>query len=92
MSQFRRGTVVKLSLTVEYPDGSTHQTELENPQNISKLVFHESELSENEHGGFCVSLDDWKRNPSMIIFRTGDKIKPGDVDWEPWCSHHDHND
>lgn len=87
MSQFTRGKVVRISFTVEYPDGSSHESELASPEEITKVVFHESELAEDEHSAFCVSLKEWKRNPSMLVFRgRGQKgIHP-----EPHCSHIDH--
>jgi hypothetical protein len=80
MSSYQRGAVKKITLHIEYPDGSTKTLEVKDPEKIDKLVFDSAEVPDEHRQKFDVSTDDWKANPAVVaIYNGGDVI--------PFCTH-----
>ena len=82
MSEFLRGTVVKLTFEIEYPDGSRKVAELDSPEKVSSIAFDSTSVSAGDAELFNVSESDWKQNPSMIVYP-----KAGEAESIPFCTH-----
>ncbi len=82
MSAFQRGTVVKATVEIEYPDGSRKVTEIDRPHDVGSIVLDEEKIPPGDQGLFNVSEEDWKQNPSMVIYP-----KTIGAEGIPFCTH-----
>jgi hypothetical protein len=82
MSNFQRGTVVKATFEIEYPDGSRKVAELDNPEDVGSVVFDPVSVPPGDEGLFSISESDWKQNPTMIVYP-----KAGSREGIPFCTH-----
>lgn len=82
MGDFQRGKVTKVTFEIEYPDGSTKTSDLDNPGDVEKIVFSNDHMADDEDAGrFNVSEEDWKQNPTMLLYS---KNVPASI---PFCTH-----
>jgi hypothetical protein len=84
MSDHQRGKVVKATFEIEYPDGSTKVSEIDNPQDVGYIAFDEAHIRENDRGRYNVSESDWKENPAMMIYARGADVAELGI---PFCTH-----
>lgn len=81
MATYERGTVTKISFEITYPDGSTKTSDVDDPSNVKKIVFSDDDVADGDVETFNVSTDDWKQNPSMMLYG---KAQPAGI---PFCTH-----
>ncbi|WP_216917956.1 hypothetical protein [Nocardia noduli] len=67
MDGFERGVVTRISVEIEYPDGSVEITEISDPGHVSAVVFDESAVIATDLCAFNVSESDWRANPAMMV-------------------------
>lgn len=84
MSEFQRGTLVKATFEIEYPDGSRKTAELDVPKDVGSIILDSELVPAGDEGLFDVSESDWKQNPSMIIYP---KTGTSRVEGYPFCTH-----
>jgi hypothetical protein len=82
MAAFQRGKLTKVTFEIEYPDGSTKVSELEDPESVKRLSFDEAYVDDGDQQTFNASEADWKQNPAMIIYR-----ETGGGGGIPFCTH-----
>lgn len=68
MEGFERGVVGRISIEIEYPDGSIESTEISDPDRVSATVFDESAVIETDLCAHDVSESDWHVDPAMMIY------------------------
>lgn len=83
MGDFQRGTVVKATFEIRYPDGSRKIAELLEPENVGVIVLDPEKVPESDQGLVNVSDSDWKQNPAMIVY----PLIPGGEGGLPVCTH-----
>ncbi|MBY5736414.1 hypothetical protein [Rhizobium leguminosarum] len=64
MARNDRGTIVNISIEIEYPDGSKKSAEI-NPDGLGALYFDEAAMDDQAKKIFNQS-DDWRENPTYI--------------------------
>lgn len=86
MTDFLRGIVKRVTLEIEYPDGSKKIGDVPDPESLAMIVFDASRIRPGDAALFDVSDADWKLNPSMLIYP---KAAAGsdDVTAIPFCTH-----
>ncbi|WP_216917156.1 hypothetical protein [Nocardia noduli] len=67
MDGFERGVVRRISIEIEFPDGSIGTTEISDPGQLSAIVFDESAVLATDLCAFNVSESDWRANPAMMV-------------------------
>lgn len=83
MSTFQRGVVKRIAVEIEYPDGSTKSTEIENPEQVSAIAFSEATIQDTDLGAYNVSESDWKENPAMMVY-SNSSVSQRPL---PFCTH-----
>ncbi len=83
MADFQRGTVVRATFEIEYPDGSRKIAELPQPESVSSIIFDPEKVPEGDQGLVNVSDSDWKQNPAMIVYPLLSDGEGG----IPFCTH-----
>ena len=67
---FRRGKVVSLLLTVEYPDKSRKSMTVVAPDSLAAVVFDDCLIAPHDRNEFNVSVIDWTANPTAFFYLT----------------------
>jgi len=67
MDEFQRGRVTRVTLEVEYPDGSTATSEVTDTHGLQAIIFTGDRVSSAAAGEYNVSPDDWKKNPAVAL-------------------------
>ncbi|WP_405178944.1 hypothetical protein OG225_34080 [Nocardia sp. NBC_01377] len=60
MDGFERGVIRRISVEIEYPDGSITATEIPFPAEVSEIAFDESAVIATDLCAFNVSESDWR--------------------------------
>ncbi|SXF12083.1 Uncharacterised protein [Klebsiella variicola] len=69
-----RGKVIKINITVSYPDGSIKEATFDDIADVKAIYFTEDVMSDEMKSLFNVS-NDWKENPTVIV-QKGDVLSP----------------
>lgn len=81
MAEHKRGTVRKVTFEIEYPDGSSKVSELDDPGNVGLIAFDEQHVRDGDLELYNVSESDWEQNPAMVVYKKSD---PKGI---PFCTH-----
>ena len=85
MGEFQRGRVRRIILEFEYPDGSLKTLNVDSPSEVGMIAFDEHWMRDDDLSLFRVSEDDWRQNPSMLMYpRPGSP--PGSPEARAFCS------
>ena len=68
MGEFQRGRVRRIILEFEYPDGSLKTLNVDSPSEVGMIAFDEHWMRDDDLSLFRVSEDDWRQNPSMLMY------------------------
>jgi hypothetical protein len=68
VAEFKRGSVVRVTVEIEYPDGSRKVADLPEPGSLSTIVLDPAQVPADDQPRFNVSETDWKQNPSMMLY------------------------
>ena len=81
MGEYGRGSVVKATFEIVYPDGNRKTFELEDPENVLCIAFDAAYVDPSALDKFNVSETDWEDNPTMSVTRRHE----AGVRWHSYC-------
>ncbi|MBA4025025.1 MAG: hypothetical protein C0482_21945 [Gordonia sp.] len=64
-----RGIVRRVTVEVEYPDGTRKISDVAEPERLAWIAFHTDGLREVDRAGYDVSETDSTVNPTMALYR-----------------------
>lgn len=67
MSEFMRGRVTRVTFEVEYPDGSTTTSVVNDTQDLMMVAFSGDRVGPDAIEQYNVSQDDWRKNPTVLL-------------------------